>query len=230
MGSSEGDEVGAGRSAGSRAIRGCDTNGGMRIQDVFALVDSALCSVGTAVGADGLDGVARGVGLGDLLKSLLVADALGLEIFLCGVEKGLLDSESAVGLEGVEPCLYLLAGGLATRGDVAAAVDAVGEEPEEALEVAGDENVHCGGESLLYALCVCLYAVLLVTALCLAAVDSLLLVVTCSPEAVQDVVFVCGNDELVGGQAHALGKVASKNVAKVAGGDNKADLGGVTLG
>lgn len=101
----------------------------------MVLEDGALGGVGAAVGTDGLDLETVGVDFGDGVEGLLVADALALKVLLCGVEEGLFHAEAAFGLELVEPGLDLFAGRLSPAGYVAAAVDAVGEEPEEALEV-----------------------------------------------------------------------------------------------
>lgn len=59
-------------------------------------------------------------------------------------------------------------------------------------------------------------AILDKTTLSLLAVDLVLLVLSGFPEAVKDIVLVCGNDELLGGQTHALGEVSGKDVTEVA--------------
>lgn len=41
------------------------------------------------------------------------------------------------------------------------------------------------------------------------------------PEAVKDIILVCRNDELLDGQAHALGEVSGKDVTEIARGHNK---------
>jgi hypothetical protein len=72
---------------------------------------------------------------------------------------------------------------------------------------------------------VCLDAVLDKATLGLATVHRLLLVFARLPEAVQDVVGVGCDDQLLGWQAHALRKEASQDIAKVARRHNEADGG-----
>ena len=61
-------------------------------------------------------------------------------------------------------------------------------------------------------------------ALGLGAVDGLLGVAARLPEAVEDIVLVGGDDELVDGETHAEGEVTGEDVAKVARGNDEADL------
>lgn len=106
------------------------------------------------------------------------------------------------------------------------AVDLVGEEPEEAFEIRGYEDVHCRAERLLDAVFVCLGSVCWFTACGFGAVYGLLLVFTGLPEAVEDVVFVGCDDKFLRGQSHALCEVAGEDVSEVAGRDDVADGGG----
>lgn len=118
--------------------------------------------------------------------------------------------EATVGLEGGQPASDVGAGGGAAfpgrgRGRV---VDAVGEVPEEALEVGGyedvhSEDVHSGAERLFHAVFLGLGTVFRQPACGIHAVDALLLVLPVLPEAVQDVVCVGGDDEFGGGEASA---------------------------
>ena len=73
-------------------------------------------------------------------------------------------------------------------------VDAVDEVPEEALEVGGYEDVHGEAERLFHAIFVGLGTAFRQPACGIRTVDVLLLVLPALPEAVQDVVCVCGDD------------------------------------
>lgn len=66
--------------------------------------------------------------------------------------------------------------------------------------------------------------VLLKTAFGLGAVGGLLLVTTSLEKAVENIVLVGGNNELVDGETHTKGEVTSENVAKVSGRNSEADL------
>ena len=77
------------------------------------------------------------------------------------------------------------------------AVYVVRKEPKQPLEVGRDEDVHSRAQCLLDSALVCLGAILRNAALGLLSVHRLLLVLAGLPEAVQDVVLVCSNDQLL---------------------------------
>lgn len=168
----------------------------------------------------------------DSLLRLLVADALALEVPLRRIQDLLVHGEAALVLEVLEPLLDLLARLLLVPLVVHAgrAGELVGEEPEQPLEVRGHQDVHCGAQGLAHAVLVRLDAVLRQAALGLAPVHGVLLVVPAAPEAVEDVVLVGRDDELINREAHALGEVAGEDVAEVAGRDDEADLVGGVVG
>lgn len=161
------------------------------------------------------------------LDCLGIADALALEVTAGRSEHILVDrAEAALGLEVLEPGGDLL-GGLSLVPLVVHAGGGgklVGEEPEQTLKVAGDQNVHGRAEGLLDAVLMRLGTISGQAAGGLGGRRGLLLVLAGRPEPVEDIVLVGRDDELVNGQAHAEGEVASEDVAKVARGHDEADL------
>lgn len=164
----------------------------------------------------------------DGVEGLVVGDAVRGEVVLRGAQDLCVDGEAALGLEVVEPRLDVVAGLGAALGDGVRgrAVHLVGEEPEEAFEVGRHEDVHGRAERFLDAARVGFCAVGGDPARGGCAVYGVLLVGAGFPEAVEDVVFVCGDDELLRWEPHAFREVAGEDVAEVAGGDDEADLGG----
>ena len=91
-------------------------------------------------------------------------------------------------------------GGAALRGrGRGRVINTVGEVPEKALEIGGYENVHGGAERLYHAVFVGMGTVFRQPACGIRTAGVLLLVLPALPEAVQDVVCVCGDDEFGGG-------------------------------
>ena len=164
----------------------------------------------------------------DSLKRLLVADAIRFEVLLRGTEQLLVDAKAAFRLQVVQPEAHVVACfGAALRDGVRVrAVYVVGQEPEEALEVGRDEDVHGWAERLLDAAFVRFCSVFWDAAFGFSAVDGLLLVFSCLPEAVEDVVFVGRDDEFFGGESHAFCEVAGEDVAEVSCRYDEADGGG----
>lgn len=162
----------------------------MRVEDVLCFAVEVL---------DGLDG-------------FVVGDALTLKVSLGAVQHVLIDgAEGARVLEVLEPLGDFLAGLLLVPLVIhlGGGGELIGEEPQQALKVAGDEDVHGWAEGFLDAGLGGL---------------GLLLVLACLPETVENVVFVGGDDELLDGESHAQGEVAGEDVAKVAGGGDEADF------
>lgn len=184
--------------------QGCgDTNGGVRVQDVTA----RLGALGTARAQVGRE--AGLVGGADLSDGLVVADALALELGLSGLEEGRGHAEAALGLELVEPVADVVASLLATLVGRAGLAGLVCQEPEETLEVAADQDVHGRAVGLLD-------ASTLAVALAVGTAGA--------EETVQDVVLVGGDDELLGGETHALGEPTGQDVAEVTGGNDESHL------
>ena len=148
----------------------------------------------------------------DGLDGFVVGDALALKVTLGAVEHVLVDgAKRAFVLEILEPLGDFLARLLLVPLVVHACGggELVGEEPQQALKVAGDEDIHGRTESFLDAGLGGL---------------GLLLVLACLPESVENVVFVGGNDELLDGEAHAQSEVTGEDVAKVTSRGDEADF------
>jgi hypothetical protein len=192
--------------AGHAAQRRSDANSGMRVEDVLRAVEEIR------------DG--RG-GLG-------ISHALTIKVALRELEDISVDGEAASRLELGVPRRDFLAGLLFRPLLVHAGAGGVlvREEPEETLEVGGDEDVHRGTQSLADTIGVRLRAIDGESLSRGGGVRRVLLVGSSAPEAVEDVILVRGADELVNGETHALGEVASEDVAKVSGGDDETRLCG----
>lgn len=192
--------------ASHAAQRSCDANGRVRVEDV-------LCAI---------------VEIPNSSSGLGVCHALAVEVALGELEDLGVDGEAALGFELCVPRCDFLAGLLLGPGVVHAGARGVlvREEPEETLEVGGDEDVHCGAKSLAYTVSVRLCAIDGETLSRGGGLGGVLLVGSGAPEAVEDVVLVGCADELVDGETHALGEVAGEDIAKVAGGDDEAGLCG----
>lgn len=207
VGGGEGDVAGA-RVPLDRAERGSDSDGGVRVEDISAGL-GAVAASGAQVGreAGGVDGA-------DGVDGLVVADALALEFGLGALQDGAGHAEAALGLELAEPRADALAGVPAPLLDRAGAVSLEGQEPEETLEVAADQDVHCGAEGLLDAVRLRRFPV-----------DWLLgVVAAAAEEAVENVILIRGDDKLFRWQTHALGEPARQDVTEVARWDDEADL------
>ena len=129
-----------------RAARGSDTHSGVGVENVTAGL-GALGATGREVG-----GEAGLVSFADSSDGLLIADPLAFELGLGGFNDGSGHLEAAFCLELVQPAADALAGVLAALLGRAGLVGLEGEEPEEALEVAADEDVHGWAVGLLDAL------------------------------------------------------------------------------
>lgn len=188
-----------------RSERGGDADGGVRIENVAVLLVDAL---------DGLEGLG-------------IADTFALKGLAGAVENIDIDgAETALDLEILEPSGDFLTSLLSVELNIHtnSSSKLVSQEPKQTLKVTRNQNVHSRAKSLLDALLMGLNTIDLQTTLGLGALSRLLLVLSSLPESVKDIVLVSRDNKLVDGKTHASGKVASKDVAKVSGGDDEADL------
>lgn len=192
---------------GDRAAGSSNTNGGVGVQDVTTGHRALGAASSETLGEGG------GVDIADSSDGLVVADTFALEVDLGAFEDGAGNLEATLGLEVVQPATDAVASVLAALFGGVAGGGLVGEEPEETLEVAADQDVHGGAVGFLDAM-VC------------GGIESLLCVVTAAAEeTVEDIILVGGDDELVGGKTHLLSEPASEDITEVTGGNDYADLG-----
>lgn len=190
--------------AGQTPQRRRNTNSRVRIKDVLRAIEE----------------------IRNRLGGLHISHALTIKVALREFEDIGVDSESTFRLELCVPRCDLLASLLLRPCVVHAGARGVlvGEEPEETLKVRGDEDIHRRAERLADTIRVRLCAIDSEALSRGGRVRGVLLVGTGAPEAVEDIVLVRGADELVNGETHALGEVASEDVAKVSCGDDEARL------
>ena len=192
--------------AGHAAQRRSDADGGMRVEDVLRAIEEI---------GDG------GGGLG-------ISHALTIKVALRELEDISVDGEAASRLELGVPRRDFLSSLLLRPLFVHAGAGGVlvREEPEETLEVGGDEDVHRRAQGLANTIGVRLCAIDSESLSRGGGVRRVFLVGSRAPKAVEDVILVSCADELVNGETHALGEVASEDIAEVAGGDDEARLCG----